>query len=406
MGAKLFRAVFGGTIDRQLHTVLLTLGLGVTAMYAFWSFFAIWAVRELGVGEGNVGLFFLGAALLGITGGLVGGRISDRVGRKPVILAAGTAQTALPALLLVPGGGVPVAVAVMALLTFAQPIRGAAQMALIADLVPDADRERAFGAFRIVFNFGALGGPVLGAGLVALGWPALHAGVAVLYGLSLLAATRLPSLPPLQAAGGARPTMRSLARDRLFALVFGAAMAAAIVYNAFETVLPVSLTQTHGLPPSAWGILFVVNPLLVTLFQLRVTRWTAPVSPSTKLAAAMLLMGCAFLPLLLTASPAALVLMMTVFVVGEMLWSPTADALVSRLAPPEARGSYMGTLGIAMWTGGAIAPALGLQLRAGLGDAALWLAVAGVALAGAVLYARAARGAEERVSAAPLAEAA
>jgi dipeptide/tripeptide permease len=98
--------------------------------------------------------------------------------------------------------------------------------------------------------------------------------------------------------------------------------------------------------------------------------------------------------------------MMTVFVVGEMLWSPTADALVSRLAPPAARGSYMGTLGIAMWTGGAIAPALGLQVRAGLGDAALWLAVAGVALAGAVLYARAARGAGERASASALPEAA
>ena len=46
------------------------------------------------------------AAAHGPERGLVGGRISDRVGRKPVILAAGTAQAALPALLLLPGGGV------------------------------------------------------------------------------------------------------------------------------------------------------------------------------------------------------------------------------------------------------------------------------------------------------------
>jgi predicted MFS family arabinose efflux permease len=406
MGAKLFARVFGGTIDRRLHTVLLTLGLGITAMYAFWSFFAIWAVRELEVAEGTVGLLFLGAACVGIAGGLLGGRLSDRLGRKPVIVAAALAQAILPGLLLVPGGGVPVAMAVMALLTFAQPIRGAAQMALIADLVPDEERERAFGAFRIVFNFGALGGPILGACLVALGWPALHGGVAALYLLSFLAALRLPSLPPMAAAAGAPPTMRTLARDRLFALVFAAALRAATVYNAFETVLPVSLTQSHGLPPSAWGILFVVNPLLVTLFQLRVTRWTASVQPATKLAAALLLMGCAFLPLLATATPAALVLMMTVFVVGEMLWSPTADALASRLAPPSARGAYMGTLGIAMWTGGAIAPALGLQLRAARGDAALWLGVAVVGLGGALLYARAARGAEKRTVAPALADAA
>jgi dipeptide/tripeptide permease len=167
-------------------------------------------------------------------------------------------------------------------------------------------------------------------------------------------------------------------------------MIAMVVYSSFETLMPVSLTQTHGLEPAAWGVLFIVNPLFVTLLQLRITRWAAPIPPSTKLAVAMLLMGTSFLPLLVSAAIPVLILILVVFVIGEMLWSPTADALVSRLAPAHARGTYMGTAGMSMWLGGAIAPALGLRLRDTWGDGAMWIAIALVSVLGAVLYAAAA----------------
>ena len=45
-----------------------------------------------------------------------------------------------------------------------------------------------------------------------------------------------------------------------------------VVYVAYETVLPISLVESHGIPAWGWGLLLVVNPLLVTLFQLRLTR--------------------------------------------------------------------------------------------------------------------------------------
>jgi MFS family permease len=271
-------------------------------------------------------------------------------------------------------------------------MRGTALTALLADLVPDERREHAFGSMRVVFNLGAFSGPLLGAALVALAWPALFAGVAVLFALSLLAALRLPRLAPPVAEDGAGISLR-IFLDRAFALVFAGGMIAMVVYSSFETLMPVSLTQTHGLEPAAWGVLFVVNPLFVTLLQLRITRWAAPIPPATKLAVAMLLMGTSFLPLLVSAAIPVLILILVVFVIGEMLWSPTADALVSRLAPAHARGTYMGTAGMSMWLGGAIAPALGLRLRDTWGDGAMWIAIALVSVLGAVLYAAAANAA-------------
>ena len=55
--------------------------------------------------------------------------------------------------------------------------------------------------------------------------------------------------------------------------------------------------DSHGLAPSTWGFLVVVNPLMVTLFQLRITARTAHVPAALKLSTAILLMGLPFLAL-------------------------------------------------------------------------------------------------------------
>src|SRR6185436_18025118 len=333
----LFRLA-GGRAEPGISPLLATLGLGMTAQYALWTFFAIWAIEELGLSGADVGLAFLAAAGAGMAAGVLGGRLSDRIGRRRVIVGASVFQVALPLVAL--GGGTTAGLAVLIGLSMATPVKGAALTALLADLVPDERREHAFGSMRVVFNLGAFAGPLLGALLVTLAWPSLFAGVAALFAGSLLAALRLPSLAPPQAEDGDGVSLRMFAQ-RSFALVFAAGMLAMIVYSAFETLMPISLTQTHGLEPAAWGVLFVVNPLFVTLLQLRITRWASDVAPATKLAIAMALMGTSFLPLLVSAAVPVLILILVVFVIGEMLWSPPADALVSRLAPAHARGTYL-----------------------------------------------------------------
>src|SRR5207249_7565311 len=115
-----------------------------------------------------------------------------------------------------------------------------------------------------------------------------------------------------------------------------------LVYVAIETVLPVSAVHTHGIAPAVWGLIVILNPLLVTLFQLRVTRATAGFPPGPKLVTAMLMMGGSFLLLLVSGAAAMFVLVIVVFVIGEMLWVPTSQAIVAGLAPADVRGAYMG----------------------------------------------------------------
>jgi dipeptide/tripeptide permease len=126
---------------------------------------------------------------------------------------------------------------------------------------------------------------------------------------------------------------------------------------------------------ATWGLVFGINPIVVTLFQYPVARRAARRSPRAVLALGALLQGLALL-LLLPFSPLPwLVVSVLVLVVGEMLVSPIESAMAARLAPPHLRGSYQGVLGFAF--AGAFGPAAftGIAL-AGSGHGEVFLAYA------------------------------
>ena len=67
--AHLLFRLAGGRPEPAIGPLLVTLGLGMTAQYALWTFFAIWAIEELGLSGADVGLAFLAAAGAGMAAG-------------------------------------------------------------------------------------------------------------------------------------------------------------------------------------------------------------------------------------------------------------------------------------------------------------------------------------------------
>ena len=123
-------------------------------------------------------------------------------------------------------------------------------------------------------------------------------------------------------------------------------------------------------PRWAWGFLLVVNPLLVTFFQLRLTRRVAGIPAARRWVVAMLLMGLPFLALGVSSLLPVIVLILVLFVIGEMLWVPVSQSAVAGLAPEDLRGAYMGAFGGTAAMGFALAPFMGLQVRGAAGDTA------------------------------------
>jgi dipeptide/tripeptide permease len=123
-----------------------------------------------------------------------------------------------------------------------------------------------------------------------------------------------------------------------------------------------------------------MNPLLVTFFQLRLTQRVAAVPAAVKLAVGLPLMGLPFLLLSVSAALPVVLLILFVFVIGEMLWVPTSQTAVAGLAPVDLRGAYMGAFGATAAVGFALAPFIGLQVRQSFGDSAVWVLEAALSL--------------------------
>ncbi len=396
---RLFRLVWGGEVDPALRPLLAVSLTGSLAGSAGFVFVGIWATTELGADKSDLGLAFLVGAFVSAIGGYLGGHLSDYVGRRPLILV-GSGGSALYWLgYLFAGASVAAGLLYIACAGILFSLSGGVSQAMVADLVPPERHEAAYASVRVASNLGVTLGPPVGGFFLLVGdWPMEFVGVALLSFAAFALAYRYlprggtyaPEGPPQRGSFGV------IVRDRPFLLFLASALLAWLTYVAYEVVLPVSLTTTHGLAPAAWGFLLIVNPVMVTFFQLRLTRRVARVSPSVKLALAMPLMGVPFLLLSLSAAIPVVVLVIFLFVIGEMLWVPTSQSVVAGLAPEDLRGAYMGAFGGGAAAGFALAPFFGLSIGDRYGDGTMWAFFATISILAAIAGAIAARGVRTR----------
>ena len=134
---------------------------------------------------------------------------------------------------------------------------------MVADLLPPERHEAGYASTRVASNLGVVFGPAIG-GLLLIGghWSVLFFGVTVMGAVAIALAYRYlphrgayaPTEPPTR---GSFPVIR---RDTVFLVFLLSSALAYFVYIAYETVLPVSAVKVHGLSPSTWGFIVIVNP--------------------------------------------------------------------------------------------------------------------------------------------------
>jgi MFS family permease len=259
--------------------------------------------------------------------------------------------------------------------------------ATVADVVSRADRPRAYGLIYWAVNLGASVASVLGGLIATRSYRALFAADAattVLFGVILWAAlpeTR-PAGPSVHAAG-ARGATRAILGDRVFLAVCVLTVAFSLVFFQSFVGLPIDL-RTHGISASGYGALIAWNAVLIVLLQPLAAEAIRDRSPLSVLALASLLLAVGFGMNAWVGSLPAYVVSVTVWTLGEILFSPASMSLVANLAPVDLRGRYQGTFAMAFTSAFATAPAVGGYLLAHAGARWLWIDCLATGLAVAV----------------------
>lgn len=352
-------------------------------------YFALYVTDTIGASPAQAGWVMAIWSAVALGGTPLGGVLADRLGRRPVMIAglagAGVASIAFG----LANGLWAVAVLIVLWAAFSSVFDPAAS-AYVADVVDPGLRTEAYGIARVVGNASfALGAP---AGALVI-WAFSLRATFILGGICLLAylAFVIPALPESrQISSEDEPParFREALRDRTLIVLAVATLFAAYGYALYEGVLPVFLHDERGLAVAAWGLVFAVNPVVITLLQYPVARWAARRSARSVLALGAVLMGASVALLLPTASVAVLVVAVAVMSFGEMLISPVSQALAADLAPERLRGSYQGVLNLAWEISWGPTTIVGLWLvGAGLGSTMLASGLALGAVA-ALLYLR------------------
>ncbi len=326
---------------------------------------------------------------------LLGGYFSDRFGRRHTIML-GTFANAAAIFSLYFAEKIGAIAAFMFLAGFAGGFYMPASNALLADLVPEPMRLRAYSMQRVAINVGFACGTAAAGFLIGWSVFALFAGDAITTAaFGIIALTMLPhGLRVQRAEASWSQAWAVLRRDRAFWALCASTILTSFVFQQFGSTFSLEVKQRnltldllgwHLGPEMVFGLILAWNGTLVATCELPLTRWTQRFESRNVIMLGYLLLGGGFAINALHGGVGMFFGAMTIFTIGEMLSQPMRSAYVAALAPETMRGRYMGALAMAATSANIFGPQVSLPFHSH-SPAGLWLTCGALGvLAAAVL---------------------
>ncbi len=344
-------------------------------------------VRELGVSSGQVGLLITVFTLPGILMTPVLGILSDRYGRKKILV---------PALLLFGLAGGTCAFArsfdVLLALRFFQGVGAAAlgtlNVTVIGDIYEGRERSSALGYNSSVLSVGTASYPAIGGLLATFGWfyPFFLPFLAIPIALVVLFSLHNPEPLNDDRLKDYFGSVWENLRDREVLGLVGASLLTFIVlFGPQISYLPILMNARFDAPSYVIGLVLSGASLTTALTSTQLGRLTERFSEKGLLRVAFVLYAVALTVVAFVPSLPLLVLPAILFGVAQGINLPNVFSLLNAHAPSENRGAFMATNGMSLRAGQAIGPIFMASAAGALGLTGAYLAAAGLALVAFVL---------------------
>jgi len=326
-------------------------------------FFALYITQRFNVGMIQVGYLFAIFSLTSIVGGILGGALTDKLGRRTMLLF-GLVTSGLSTLLMAYIGSIAVFYTLAAFVGLLSNAGGPASQAMIADLLPEEKRAQGFALHRVIFNLAIVFGPAIGGLIAAQSYFLLFITDAVVSSIvAVIVFIGIPETKPALQEGQVEETVaqsvggyRHVLADGLFMAFLLISTLVTVVYVQMNSTLGVFMRDVAGFTPLYYGYLLSLNAAMVVVMQFWITRRLTGWAPMVLMAVGTMGYAIGFGMYGFGSSFLWFALAMAILTIGEMVLAPEGTALVARFAPEHMRGRYMGMFGFTWGIAFAVGP--------------------------------------------------
>lgn len=355
-------------------------------------FFALYVTQKFHVGMTEVGWLFAIFAGASMIGGVVGGAMTDKFGRRWMLIFS-LIVSALSSLLMAFVNEIELFYILAGFVGLLSNAGGPAQQAMVADLLPENQHTEGYGIMRVGANLAVTIGPAIGGLLAAKSYLLLFIIDAV---TSIITAFivyfALPETKPEateteteeQSLWQTIVGYGSVLKDSPYIAFLLVSILGIIVYIQMYSTLSVYLKVVHDIPEQGYGYILSFNALMVVAMQFWVTRRISNRPPLLMMALGTAIFGVGFLMYGFVTSFVMFMLAMGIITIGEMIITPIGQALVAKFAPADKRGRYMAMYGFSWAIPNAVGPLLAGLIMDNADPNWVWYS-AGIAAAVAVM---------------------
>ena len=348
-----------------------------------WPFFSLYITGKFNVGMTQAGIVLGVLSAFGLIGSMIGGGLTDKFGRKSIILG-GLIFSALSTLSLGLVKEFSMLIPLAVFIGLLSNISGPAHQAMVADILPEEKRQEGFGILRVVANMSWIIGPIIGGFVANRSYFLLFVIDAVISCLvAVLVFIKIPETKP-ESSQEPESIIKTfmgygiVVKDYAYVAFLLVSMLMLIVYQQMYNSLSVFLRDTHGVAPQVFGILMIASPVTVILFQFYTTRVIKYRPAFLMMALGTFFYMIGFGMFGFVASTWLFAAALVIITIGEMIIMPTSSALAANFAPEQMRGRYMAIFGLSWGIPAIIGPSAAGLIMDNYNPFLLWYVAAGI----------------------------